>query len=98
MNADSLGQRFGLTGKTFVVTGASSGLGRAMAGFVAQAGAHVVLVARRAQQLAEACEEIGTVSPCRYVVADLEDRANLPQVANDCSDAFGGVDGVSRRA
>ena len=98
MNSDSLGQRFSLSGKTFVVTGASSGLGRAMAGFLAEAGAQLVLVARRAEQLVEACEEIDPVSSCRHVAADLEDRENLQQVANDCLDAFGGVDGVINAA
>jgi len=38
-------EKFKLDGKNAVVTGASSGIGRAMAGFLAAAGAHVVLVA-----------------------------------------------------
>jgi NAD(P)-dependent dehydrogenase (short-subunit alcohol dehydrogenase family) len=98
MGADTLGQQFSLSGRTFVVTGASSGLGRAMAGFIAEAGARVILVARRAERLAEACKEIDPVGPCRYVAADLEDRENLQRVANDCLDAFGDVDGVINAA
>ena len=43
--------QFRLIGKNFVVTGASSGIGRAMAGFLARAGANVVLVARREKEL-----------------------------------------------
>src|SRR5260370_35022358 len=35
-----------LTGKTFIVTGATSGLGKATADAVARAGAHVVLAVR----------------------------------------------------
>jgi len=39
--------QFKLDGKYAVVTGPSSGIGRAMAGFLAEAGAHVILVVRR---------------------------------------------------
>ena len=83
---------------TFVVTGASSGLGLAMAGFVVEAGANVVLVARREQRLAEACAELESKGQCKYVVADLGKRENLPQVASDCSHAFGNVDGLINAA
>mgnify|MGYP001416232135 CR=1 FL=1 len=41
---------FGLTGKVAVVTGGSSGIGLAIAGFLADAGAKVVLVARLADR------------------------------------------------
>ena len=40
------------------MTGASSGLGRAIAGFLAEAGAGVVLVARREAELASAAADI----------------------------------------
>jgi NAD(P)-dependent dehydrogenase (short-subunit alcohol dehydrogenase family) len=43
--------QFRLDGRNAVVTGASSGIVRAMAGFLADAGAHVVLVARRENEL-----------------------------------------------
>ena len=98
MNTDLLGQRFGLSGMTFVVTGASSGLGLAMAGFVAEAGANVVLVARREQRLVEACRALELKAQCKYVVADLGNREDLPQVASDCSEAFGQVDGLINAA
>lgn len=42
-----------LAGQTAVVVGASSGMGRAIAGTLARAGAHVVASARRADRLAE---------------------------------------------
>ncbi|MEI2700921.1 MAG: SDR family NAD(P)-dependent oxidoreductase [Baekduia sp.] len=47
-----------LTGKTVVVTGASSGIGEATAKRFAAAGAHVVLVARRAEELERVAGEI----------------------------------------
>ncbi|MFD8493594.1 SDR family oxidoreductase [Amycolatopsis sp. NPDC059657] len=48
----------GLTGKTVLITGASSGIGRASALAVARRGATVLLVARRADQLEEVRREI----------------------------------------
>lgn len=49
---------FSLTGKVALVTGASRGLGRAMAGALAAAGAHVTLLARDRVVLDEAVAEI----------------------------------------
>lgn len=49
---------FSLTGHTALVTGASSGIGRHMAKVLAQAGAHVVVAARRADKLQSLVEEI----------------------------------------
>lgn len=47
-----------LAGRTAVVTGASSGIGRAVAGELAAAGAAVILGARREERLVELAEEI----------------------------------------
>ena len=49
---------FRLDGKRALVTGASSGIGLAAAAALAQAGAEVVLIARRADELEEAAEAI----------------------------------------
>lgn len=47
-----------LVGKTALVTGASSGLGRHFGLLLAYKGARVVLAARRRQKLDEVCEEV----------------------------------------
>lgn len=93
--------QFKLAGSNFVITGASSGIGRAMAGFLARAGAGVVLVARRETALAEAVDEINTgADKASYVVADLEQRDQLAEIAAQCKSAIksGHIDGVVNAA
>ena len=101
MSNKRLLDQFALTGKSFVVTGASSGIGRAMAGFLAEAGASVILVARREAELRRAANQIKlSGGEAAYVVADLCQRERLVDVANQCkacSDS-GVVDGVVNAA
>jgi NAD(P)-dependent dehydrogenase (short-subunit alcohol dehydrogenase family) len=91
--------QFKLTDRNFVVTGASSGIGRAMAGFLAQAGAGVVLVARRETELIDAVNEINSEQAV-YVVADLGQRDQLAAIAAECKSslATGHIDGVINAA
>jgi len=49
---------FSLEGRTALITGASSGLGRHFAGVLSEAGAHVVLAARRMDRLEEVAADI----------------------------------------
>lgn len=67
---------FSLEGKTALVTGASSGLGRHFAGVLARAGARVVAAARRTDRLEALAEEIrrqgGQAIACRLDVTDPE--------------------------
>ena len=50
--------RFSLEGKNIVITGASSGFGHHFAGVLAEAGASVVLGARRVDKIRERVEEV----------------------------------------
>ncbi|ODR26908.1 SDR family NAD(P)-dependent oxidoreductase [Mycolicibacterium porcinum] len=75
-------------GKTCVITGASSGLGRESARALAAAGAHVVLAARNADALGSTCDWVRTeVSGAQVssVVVDLASLASVrtaaPQIA-----------------
>ncbi len=84
---------FDLGGRVAVVTGASSGIGRTVAGAFASAGASVVCVARREPALAAAASEIensGGRSAC--VVADLSDHRALDDTAARMADPFGHPD------
>ena len=91
--------QFKLTDKNFVITGASSGIGRAMAGFLARAGAGVVLVARREAELIDAVNEINS-DQAAYVVADLGRRDQLPTIAAQCKSSLvtGHIDGIVNAA
>jgi len=91
--------QFKLTDRNFVVTGASSGIGRAMAGFLSRAGAGVVLVARREAELIDAVNEMNS-DQVAYVVADLGQRDQLPAIAAQCKSslATGHIDGVVNAA
>ena len=61
---------FRLDGRTAVVTGASRGLGRAMAGALGSAGARVVLVSRHAEDLAVVAAELADL--CEVVAKPLD--------------------------
>jgi NAD(P)-dependent dehydrogenase (short-subunit alcohol dehydrogenase family) len=100
MGSDFVSSRFLLDGRNFVVTGASSGIGRAMAGFLAEAGAGVALVARREPELAAAAGAIEAAGGrAAYVSANLADRNSLAGVAADCAAKFDGrIDGVVNAA
>lgn len=70
--------RWSLVGKTALVTGASSGLGRHFAMVLAGAGAEVILGARRADRLDQACSEIGASGgTARAVSLDVTDAASI---------------------
>lgn len=81
---------FDVNGKVACVTGASSGLGQQAATMLAKAGAKVVGVARRAQEL-DAWHR-ATEGQTACVMADLADRDTLKEVAAQVSAPFGTVD------
>jgi 3-oxoacyl-[acyl-carrier protein] reductase len=78
----------GLTGRTALVCGASSGLGLASAEALAEEGANVVLFARRAEQLDENAARLGGVA----VVGDVKDDNDLGRAVATAVDRFGGLD------
>lgn len=80
-------------GKVVVVTGASSGIGRATALAFASAGASVVLTARNAEALEDAvrgCERKG--GRALAVPADITDMFEVKEVARRAAEHFGRID------
>ncbi|MDA3919363.1 MAG: SDR family oxidoreductase [Salinisphaera sp.] len=84
---------FDLAGRSALVTGASSGIGRELAMALAGAGAHVVLAARRRDRLEEAAECIRQSGARASVLAiDLNDVHALRSVAARCADLHAAPD------
>ncbi len=86
-------QLFNLDGKTAVVTGGTSGIGRALSIGLADAGADVVPTARRQQQVDETAGEIeARGQQTLRVASDVGDRGSLEKLLAATVDRFGKVD------
>lgn len=82
-----------LTGRTAVVIGGTSGIGRAIAHGIAQAGADVVCTSRRQDQVDAAAAEIeGFGKRTLRVTSDVGDKASLETLLAQCVAEFGKVD------
>ena len=69
-----------LRGKTVLVTGAGSGIGKALAIDAAKRGARLVLVGRREDALTGTAKEIGDQARCLTVAADVTQAADRQRV------------------
>ena len=84
-----------LTGKTVIVTGASSGIGAATARRLHAAGAHPVLAARRADRLDELSKELdGALA----VPTDVTDPAQVTDLVTATLDRHQRIDGLVNNA
>ena len=83
-----------LTGRTALVTGASLGLGRAMATAFHAAGANVALLARRENLLAQAEEAIAADAGGRVGAypCDVTDPAQIERAVGQAADDLGSID------
>ena len=79
--------------QVLVVTGASSGLGRAIARLAGERGAKVVVTARNAEALANCVKEIEAAgSEALAVPGDVTDRAQVGRVVEAAVERFGRID------
>jgi 2-deoxy-D-gluconate 3-dehydrogenase len=97
--------RFSLKGKSGIVTGGGTGLGKGMARALVQAGAAVMIVGRREEVLQKAAQELrASGGPVVPFSADLAQKADLPKIVDRAMKEFGKIDflinnaGTIRRA
>jgi NADP-dependent 3-hydroxy acid dehydrogenase YdfG len=84
---------------TLLITGASSGIGRAIAREYARGGARMALTARRAGELENAAEEVRAVGgEALVIVADLSDAEAAAETVNRADRELGGLDMVIANA
>ena len=82
-----------LNGKVAVVVGGTSGIGRAIAHGLAQAGADVIPTSRRAEQVEAVAREIEQFGRRSLrVTSDVADRESLERVLSGAIESFGKVD------
>jgi NAD(P)-dependent dehydrogenase (short-subunit alcohol dehydrogenase family) len=86
-------ERFSLTGRKALVTGASKGIGAAICAVFADAGADIAAVARDRDGLAETAERVGALGQrCLIVEAEISTAEGANAVARRALEAWGTVD------
>ena len=81
-----------LKGKTFIISGGGSGLGRGAAQVLVEGGAQVVLADVNAANAEKTAEELG--SAARFTECDVTNEAQVQTAVDLAFEAFGGLNGV----
>ncbi|MEW6170367.1 MAG: SDR family oxidoreductase [Candidatus Omnitrophota bacterium] len=83
-----------LKGKTAIVTGASRGIGKALASTVASLGINIVLAARQIEPLKETADELAKKYKVEVlpVTCDVTKLADLENLVNKAREKFGKID------
>jgi 3-oxoacyl-[acyl-carrier protein] reductase len=79
---------YGLKGRTAIVSGASSGIGLAIAEALAEEGANVAMFARRRDLLQREADRLGALA----VRGDVTNPRDLQRLVETTVEAFGGID------
>jgi hypothetical protein len=89
-----------ITGKTIVITGASSGLGETTARHLASKGANVVLGARREEQLKQITSEINQAGKGKaiYLKTDVTKKDQVQALVDKAVQEFGKLDVIINNA
>ena len=83
-----------LKGKTIIVTGGGTGLGKSMGTYFSSLGANLVITSRKMEVLEEASKEITdkTGSPVHSVACDVREYEQVERVISEAKDKFGKID------
>jgi 3-oxoacyl-[acyl-carrier protein] reductase len=84
--------RIDLGGRVAVVTGSTRGIGRAIAGTLADAGARVAVVGRDRAKAEAVATEIGGSDRARGFACELSETASVATLVEEAERAFGSVD------
>jgi len=89
-----------VAGKVALVTGAGTGIGRAVCVRLAEEGAQVVVTSRSADHVEETCREVERACgrPCLGLQLDLTDADAVAQVVASVAERFGRIDILSNNA
>ncbi len=86
-------QLFDLSGKTALVSGGSRGLGLQLAQALGEAGARIMLSARKADELEQACAELQSSGiDARWVAADCAAESDLKKLVSETLQRMGDID------
>jgi len=88
-----------IKGKIIAITGASSGMGKAIAIELAKNGAKVVLGARRTEQLLQIVDEIKSKGgEATFTQIDVKNKADLVRLVNEAVEQYGKLDVIVNNA
>ena len=91
--AKTIKELFDLTGKTAIVTGGSRGIGKEMAEGLAEAGANLMLCARRAEWLDETTAEFRARDfSVESALCDVAKQTDIQTVVDETIEKFGKID------
>lgn len=91
--------QFSLAGRTALITGASSGIGRCLALGLAEAGANIIVAARREDRLQQLVEDIANQGGQAFAVAmDVTDKSSIERAYDSAEERFGTVDVIVNNA
>lgn len=93
-SADPIATLFSLAGRKALVTGGSSGIGRAIAAALADAGAEITITGLEETELFAACDAIGARAQTgiHALVTDHSEWKNSGKVVDHAATAMGGID------
>jgi len=90
---------FQLENKNIIITGASSGIGRHFAGVLCEAGANVVLGARREEKIQARVDEIRAAGgDATGLKLDVRDASSIATFLEAAREAYGPIDVVINNA